>query len=101
MLNFAGHNLAHEICEVLSGLGYACGYTLMNAAMYGVPQMRERAFLIAIHKKLGAAIRLPEPTHKITLPPSYDGTRAVALKLLAGSDIREFESLRAHHQPHR
>ena len=47
MLNFAGHNLAHEICEVLSGLGYACGYTLMNAAMYGVPQMRERAFLNA------------------------------------------------------
>lgn len=86
MLNFAGHNVAHEICDVLSGLGYTCGYTLMNAAMYGVPQMRQRAFLVAIHKELGAPVRFPEPTHQITLPPGYDGTRAVALKLLAESD---------------
>lgn len=86
MLNFAGHNIAHEICEVLSGLGYICGYTLMNAAMYGVPQMRERAFLMAIHQEVGATICFPEPTHRITLPPGYEGTRAVALKLLADSD---------------
>ena len=43
MLNFAGHNIADEICEVLSSFGYACSYTLLNAAMYGVPQTRERA----------------------------------------------------------
>jgi DNA (cytosine-5)-methyltransferase 1 len=88
MLNFGGHNIAHEICEVLSGLGYACGYTLMNAAMYGVPQTRERAFLVAIHEEVGATIRFPEPTHQIVLPPGYEGTRAVALKLLADSDTR-------------
>ena len=86
MLNFGGHNIAHEICEVLSGLGYSCGYTLMNAAMYGVPQMRERAFLVAIHEEVGATFRFPEPTNQIVLPPGYEGTRAVALKLLADSD---------------
>ena len=86
MLNFAGHNIAHEICEVLSGIGYACGYTLLNAAMYGVPQMRERAFLVAIHREVTDTVRLPKPTHKIVLPPGYEGTRAVALKLLADSD---------------
>ncbi|WP_230965397.1 DNA cytosine methyltransferase, partial [Burkholderia stagnalis] len=31
MLNFGGHNIAHEICEVLSGMDYVCGYTLLNA----------------------------------------------------------------------
>lgn len=86
MLNFAGHNIAHEICDVLTGLGYACGYTLLNAAMYGVPQMRERAFLIAIRKELATRVSFPEPTHQIVLPPGYEGTRAVALKLLSESD---------------
>ncbi len=86
MLNFAGHNIAHEISEVLSGIGYSCGYTLLNAAMYGVPQMRERAFLVAIHKEIRDTITFPKPTHKIILPPGYEGTRAVALKLLTGSD---------------
>ncbi|WP_245314626.1 DNA (cytosine-5-)-methyltransferase [Sinorhizobium alkalisoli] len=86
MLNFGGHNIAHEISEVLSGIGYACGYTLLNAAMYGVPQMRERAFLVAIHREVTDKVRFPEPTHQIDLPSGYEGTRAVALKLLAGSD---------------
>lgn len=86
MLNFGGHNVAHEISEVLSGIGYACGYTLLNAAMYGVPQMRERAFLVAIHREVTDKVRFPEATHQIDLPSGYEGTRAVALKLLAGSD---------------
>ncbi len=86
MLNFGGHNIAHEICEVLSGMGYMCGYTLLNAAMYGVPQMRERAFLIAIRREIADTVVFPAPSHQIELPPGYEGTRAVALKLLANSD---------------
>ena len=86
MLNFGGHNIAHEICEVLTGMGYSCGYTLLNAAMYGVPQTRERAFIIAMHQELSSVICFPKPTHHVALPPGYEGTRAVALKLLADSD---------------
>lgn len=86
MLNFGGHNIAHEICEVLTGMGYSCGYTLLNAAMYGVPQTRERAFIIAIHNELRSTICFPKPTHHVALPPGYEGTRAVAMKLLADSD---------------
>lgn len=86
MLNFAGHNIAHEVCEVLSELGYTCGYTLLNAALYGVPQMRERAFLIAIHRTIAKSVALPDPTHWIALPSGYEGSRAVALKLLSRSD---------------
>lgn len=86
MLNFGGRNIAHEVCEVLAERGYACGYTLLNAVYYGVPQMRERAFLVAIRKEIASEIAFPTPTHWIQLPPGYEGSRAVARKLLAQSD---------------
>lgn len=84
MLNHGGHNIAEEVCDVLSGRGYVCGYTLLNAALYGVPQMRERMFLVAFHKSVSDQVRFPCPTHWIDLPSGYDGSRAVALKLLTG-----------------
>lgn len=82
ILNHGGQNIAEETCEVLWGKGYTCGYTLLNAAHYGVPQMRERMFLIAYRKELGAQVRFPAPTHAMDLPPGYAGSRAVALKLI-------------------
>jgi DNA (cytosine-5)-methyltransferase 1 len=86
MLNHGGHNIAEEICEVLKSRGYVCGYTLLNAALYGVPQMRERMFLLAYHSSVSDRVEFPPPTHWIDLPTGYDGSRAVALKLLAGAD---------------
>jgi DNA (cytosine-5)-methyltransferase 1 len=82
MLNHGGHNIAEEIAEVLAGKGYVCRYSLLNAAFYGVPQMRERMILVAIHRTAADEVRMPDPTHWIELPPGYSGTRAVALKLL-------------------
>jgi hypothetical protein len=41
VLNHGGQNIAEEICEVLDRKGYVCGYTLLNAAWYGVPQSRQ------------------------------------------------------------
>jgi len=82
MLNHGGHNLAEEIAEVLETKGYVCRYTLLNAAFYGVPQMRERMILIAVHQTATEQVAMPEPTHWIELPSGYSGTRAVALKLL-------------------
>lgn len=86
MLNHGGHNIAGEVCEVLSSRGYTCGYTLLNAAFYGVPQMRERMFLIAIREELTTEISFPRPIRWIDLPPGYEGSRATALKLLNDSD---------------
>ncbi len=88
MLNFGGrHNIAEEICEVLSERGYSCVYTLLNSAHYGVPQMRDRAFVLAIRKELTETITLPEPSHWIQLPSGYQGSRAVALKLIRQSNL--------------
>jgi DNA (cytosine-5)-methyltransferase 1 len=84
VLNHGGQNIAQEMCDVLEEKGYMCGYTLLNAAFYGVPQMRERMFLIAYHRELNKTIEFPDPTHYLVLPPGYEGSRAVALKLLNG-----------------
>lgn len=81
MLNHGGHNLAAEIAEILTAKGYVCRYSLLNAAFYGVPQMRERMILIAIRQEIADDVDFPLPTHWIDLPAGYSGSRAVALKL--------------------
>lgn len=80
VLNHGGLNVAEEIAESLEGKGYAVRYTLLNAVNYGVPQMRERMFLIALHEELGVEPSFPSPSHHWDLPLGYEGSRAVALK---------------------
>ena len=82
VLNHGGQNIAEETCEVLDAKGYICAYTLLNASMYGVPQMRERMFLMGYRREIVKRVRFPEPTHWTELPPGYEGSRAVALKML-------------------
>ena len=47
------------IVERLERLGYIVEWQLLNAAAYGVPQNRERLFVVAHHGKF----RFPMPTH--------------------------------------
>ncbi len=79
-LNFGGHNVMAEIADALAELGYEARYTLLNAAFYGIPQMRERAFLLAYHRSIEATIRFPKPIRHMSLPRGYNGVRSVALK---------------------
>jgi len=90
ILNYGGHNVIQEIVEALDGKGYDARYSLINAAHYGVPQMRDRVFMIAFHREVGARVRFPAPTHKCDLPPGYAGTRAVAFKLIDLFSVRGF-----------
>lgn len=88
ILHFAHHNVVEEMVETLDGMGYDAKYSLINSAFHGVPQMRDRVFLIAYRKELNAKIEFPRATHHMTLPPGYGGTRAVALRyvdLLGGA----------------
>ncbi|WP_338415777.1 DNA cytosine methyltransferase [uncultured Sphaerotilus sp.] len=95
VLNHGGQNIAEEIAEVLESKGYICRYTLLNAAFYGVPQMRERMILIAYRREIADVVTFPEPTHFIDLPPGYEGTRSVALKFLDSGITDD-----AHHYIH-
>jgi DNA (cytosine-5)-methyltransferase 1 len=80
MMNQGGVNVVANVCEVLSKLGYICRYTLLNAASYGVPQFRERVFIIGFHKSLNVVPSFPSATHALDLPQGYLGTRHVAMK---------------------
>ena len=86
VLNYGGHNVAEETCEVLESLGYTCRYTLLNSAFYGVPQMRERMFLVAYREELNVEVTFPESEFWIDLPKGYHGSRQVALKTVV-SDL--------------
>lgn len=87
VLNHGGQNIAEEMCEALEDRGYVCRYTLLNSAFYGVPQLRERMFLIAYHRDICEEIRFPAPTHWAVPPSGYEGSRAFALKLLREDDL--------------
>jgi len=82
IMNFGGHNIAEEIAEALEEMGYVVGYTLANAAFHGVPQLRDRVFLLAYRRELGIKVTFPKPTRWVEMPPGYGGTRAVAFKLI-------------------
>lgn len=81
ILRYGRRNVADDIARQLDALGYECRYTLLNAANFGVPQMRERWYLIGIHKSVDAEPRFPAPTHYFDVPPGYRGTRAAARAL--------------------
>jgi DNA (cytosine-5)-methyltransferase 1 len=80
ILNHGGHNVPEEISTTLSSWGYRCRYSLLNAAAYGVPQLRERLFLIALHESLGNDPVFPLPTHRVDIPLGYANARRFALK---------------------
>lgn len=52
--------LWQHIAERLRRWGYSTWTGVLNSADYGVPQTRERAFLLA---RLGGSVAPPEPTH--------------------------------------
>lgn len=80
ILNFGGHNVPEEICKALEGFGYRAAYTILNAGYFGVPQVRERLFIVALADELGQSPKFPAPTHFLDLPKGYEGSRRVALK---------------------
>lgn len=48
-----------------SGLTYEVVIRLLNAADYGVPQKRERVFIVGFRSDLGAQWSFPDPTHTL------------------------------------
>ena len=81
-LNYGGHNIAEEICEVLDELGYECGYSILNSSHYGVPQLRDRMFLLALAEEINNEIKFPVPTNWIEIPIGYHNGRKSFLKPL-------------------
>lgn len=67
--NYDNKNIPEIVCEELNNAGYTAYWTLLNSADFGVPQTRERIFVIAVKKKITTKLALPIPTHRPR--PSY------------------------------
>lgn len=94
ILNFGGHNVPEEICETLETMGYRSAYTILNAGNYGVPQIRDRLFLVALADVLGVAPAFAPASHYLELPSGYEGSRSNALKHVS-HDSPHFRPIRA------
>lgn len=62
--SFGSMNVPEIVCADLEEHGYDAWWTILNSADYGVPQIRERLFVVAVKKSLGIRIDLPSPTHR-------------------------------------
>lgn len=60
-LAYEVHQDALRLIErTAEGLGYTCVWRVINAANYGVPQIRERFFMVGVR---GTRFEFPPPTH--------------------------------------
>ena len=63
--NLARHdngNTLRVILDTLNDLGYDVHYQILNAAWYGVPQIRKRIYFVCFRKDLQVDFVFPEPT---------------------------------------
>jgi len=92
ILNMENGNVLKNILSSFQEIGYKVEYRLLNAAEYGVPQLRERTIFIGT--RLNIDIEYPEKTH------SLDGNTKLkkaltlwdAISDLPQSDVQTFEN---------
>lgn len=53
----------HHTAGRIRGLNYKVVHQVLNAADYGIPQRRERLFIVALRADLGVEWAFPQPTH--------------------------------------
>ncbi|MDB5224500.1 MAG: bspRIM [Candidatus Adlerbacteria bacterium] len=58
-----GGKIFDEVIKDFAAQGYVVKYKVFNAADYGVPQKRERVFIIGIRKDVAFNFQFPEPTN--------------------------------------
>lgn len=91
IVNLYNGQIKDEIVRRLDLLNYNVSFKILNAADYGVPQIRKRAFFVGIKKTLGEFI-FPDPICK---PDSYVTCREAisdlpSLEYDLGSDVAEY-----------
>ena len=55
--------ILRRIVEDFEELGYDVTWKILNAADFGVPQRRERVFIVGVRNDLHTAFEFPSPTH--------------------------------------
>lgn len=95
LLNFGGKNIPEIICDELHQSNYHAAWSILNAADYGVPQVRERIFIIAVKKKYRKEALFPTPTHfSIERTRTYWQYHITNSKYYQTSSIKSTEDLK-------
>lgn len=63
LMSIDGGKVIQLIVKEFEKAGYAVEPKLLNAADFGVPQKRERVFIVGIRKSLRKKFHFPKPTH--------------------------------------
>ena len=98
----AENGKVHEtIVKVFSGIGYTLNSEVLNAADYGVPQVRKRMIIVGL--KEGGKFKFPNPTHAEAPKPRLDGplkkwvTVGEAFQTITNEDRVRFGDLGLRH----
>lgn len=63
MMTLGKGEVVKQIVEDFESAGYKIKYKLVNSRDYGVPQLRERVFIVGVRKDLNFEYEFPNPTH--------------------------------------
>ena len=61
--DFGNLNIPERVCSILKDNGYHAFWTILNAADFGVPQIRERVFVIAVKNDEPGKFEMPVPEY--------------------------------------
>jgi len=65
MLTLGKGEVFKQIIEDFESVGYKVEHCLVNAREFGVPQLRERVFLVGVKNGIDFKYKFPEPSHGI------------------------------------
>jgi len=65
IFSLAGGEVLKMILSDFSSIGYKVRVKILNAADYGVPQIRQRVFFIGVRNEITCSIDYPLPTHSL------------------------------------
>lgn len=63
LLTLGKGEVAKQIMQDFESAGYKISYKLVNSRDYGVPQLRERVFIVGVRDDIDFEYEFPEPTH--------------------------------------
>lgn len=63
MLTLGKGEVIKQIVEDFASAGYNVQFKLLNARDYGVPQLRDRVFIVGVRKDIDYKYNYPNPTH--------------------------------------
>jgi DNA (cytosine-5)-methyltransferase 1 len=74
MLQHGGVNVAEQVCRAGRDAGYDVKCAVLNSAAFGVPQTRERLFILGVSEELGVQPAFPKGDRHVVLGRSHFGS---------------------------